>query len=233
MTRRTRPHLAPAVLLLLGGLVLGTAGCGPKEVPPVASPAPAPAPAPKPDPAPAPAAAAAQPSPAPAKPVAATSGHPGKAAPAPTVPAAAPVPAPAPASAPAPAAASAQAPAPAPKPAAPAAGPRASPVTDPGGDVAVKATKAGLAKVGSAACKMCHKVQFASWSASAHGKRTPPLDCESCHGAGSEYKAMAVMKDAAKAKAAGLVMPGTAFCASCHKRGWNDGMLKKAHAHKA
>jgi hypothetical protein len=106
-------------------------------------------------------------------------------------------------------------------------------VTDPGGDVAVKATKAGLAKVGSAACKMCHKVQFASWAATAHGKRTPPLDCESCHGAGSEYKPMAIMKDAAKAKAAGLVMPGAAFCATCHKRGWNDGMLKKVHAHKA
>ena len=97
----------------------------------------------------------------------------------------------------------------------------------------MKATKAGLAKVGAAACKMCHKVQFASWADSAHGKRTPPLDCEACHGQGSEYKAMAVMKDPAKAKAAGLVMPGAAFCATCHKRGWNDGMLKKAHAHKA
>ena len=97
----------------------------------------------------------------------------------------------------------------------------------------MKPTKSGLARVGTAACKMCHKVQFASWSETAHGKRTPPLDCESCHGPGSEYKSISTMKDPAKAKAAGLVLPGAPFCATCHKRNWNDGMLKKAHAHKA
>jgi hypothetical protein len=109
----------------------------------------------------------------------------------------------------------------------------ASPVSDPGGEVAVKPTKGGLARVGSAACKMCHKIQFASWSETAHAKRAPALDCESCHGLGSEYKSIAAMKDPAKAQAAGLVMPGAPFCATCHKRNWNDGMLKKAHAHKA
>jgi len=40
------------------------------------------------------------------------------------------------------------------------------------------------------------------------------------------------MKDPTKAKAAGLVRPGAPFCVTCHKRGWNDGMLKQAHAHK-
>jgi len=97
----------------------------------------------------------------------------------------------------------------------------------------VKPTKAGLTKVGSNACKLCHRVQFTSWSETAHAKRNPPLDCESCHGAGSEYKAMATMKDPAKASAAGLVRPGAPFCATCHKRGWSDGLLKKAHAHKS
>ncbi len=96
----------------------------------------------------------------------------------------------------------------------------------------MKPGKAGLSKVGTASCKMCHRVQVASWTETAHGKRTPPLDCEGCHGLGSEYKAITVMKDPAKAKAAGLVMPDAAFCATCHKRNWNDGMLKKAHAHK-
>ncbi len=96
----------------------------------------------------------------------------------------------------------------------------------------MKPTKAGLSRVGMASCKMCHKLQFSSWSETAHGKRTPPLDCESCHGPGSEYKTMATMKDPEKAKAAGLVLPGPSFCATCHKRNWNDGMLKKAHAHK-
>jgi len=110
--------------------------------------------------------------------------------------------------------------------------PAAGPIGDPGGVVAVKPAKAGLTKVGSNACKMCHRVQFASWSESAHAKRNPPLDCEGCHGAGSEYKAMATMKDPAKATAAGLVRPGAPFCATCHKRGWTEGMVKKAHAHK-
>jgi hypothetical protein len=99
--------------------------------------------------------------------------------------------------------------------------------------VAVKPGKPGVTNVGVAGCKTCHKVQFASWSASAHARRTPPLDCEGCHGPGSEYKPMPVMKDPAKAKAAGLVMPGAAFCATCHRKGWKDEMLKKAHAHKA
>jgi len=97
----------------------------------------------------------------------------------------------------------------------------------------VKPAKAGLTKVGSSACKLCHRVQFASWAASAHARRNPPLDCEGCHGAGSEYKAMATMKDPAKASAAGLVRPGAPFCTTCHKRGWSDGLLKKAHAHKS
>jgi hypothetical protein len=126
-------------------------------------------------------------------------------------------------------------PAPEAKPAAPVQAPvqAAGPIVDPGGEVAVKPTKAGLSKVGSSACKLCHRVQFASWSETAHAKRNPPLDCESCHGAGSEYKAMATMKDPAKASAAGLVRPGAPFCATCHKRGWSEGLLKKAHAHKS
>jgi hypothetical protein len=106
-------------------------------------------------------------------------------------------------------------------------------VVDEGGLVEVKATKEGLTRIGAAKCKTCHVVQFKSWSEGAHAKRTPPLDCESCHGAGSEYKALAVMKDPAKARAAGLVMPGREFCATCHRSGWTDDMLTRAHAHKA
>jgi hypothetical protein len=106
------------------------------------------------------------------------------------------------------------------------------PVVDVGGPVEVAATKPGLSRVGSDKCKLCHKVQFASWSESAHAKRTPPLDCESCHGAGSEYKGLAVMKDPEKARSAGLVIPDGSFCAKCHKAGWTDDLLKRAHAHK-
>jgi hypothetical protein len=114
--------------------------------------------------------------------------------------------------------------------AAPAAG--ASKVTDPGGPIAVAATKAGLRHIGAEKCKLCHKVQFASWAETAHAKRTPPLECESCHGAGSEYKSLDVMKSPAKARAAGMVIPTVAFCANCHKSGWKDEMLRKAHEHK-
>jgi hypothetical protein len=109
----------------------------------------------------------------------------------------------------------------------------ASKVVDPGGEIAVAATRAGLTRIGAEKCKTCHKVQFASWAETAHAKRTPPLDCESCHGPGSEYKSLAVMKDPEKAKAAGLVNPTATFCASCHARGWKGDMLRKAHAHKA
>ncbi len=93
-------------------------------------------------------------------------------------------------------------------------------------------TKAGLTRIGADKCRLCHKVQHASWAASAHAKRTPPLDCESCHGPGSEYKTITVMKDPAKAKAAGLVLPDAAFCQKCHKAPWDPALLAKAHAHK-
>lgn len=116
-----------------------------------------------------------------------------------------------------------------PTPASPAA---TSSIADPGGAVAVAATKPGLERIGADACGDCHDVQFESWAESAHAGRTPPLDCEDCHGPGSEYKAKAVMKDPAKARAAGLVIPDKAFCAKCHKKGVDDAFLAKAHAHE-
>lgn len=117
----------------------------------------------------------------------------------------------------------------APPPAAPAA---TSAIADPGGAVAVAPTKPGLERIGAEACGDCHDVQFESWTGGAHAKRTPPLDCEDCHGPGSEYKSKAVMKDSAKAEAAGLVMPDKAFCAKCHKKGVDDAFMEKAHAHE-
>jgi hypothetical protein len=121
---------------------------------------------------------------------------------------------------------------PAPAPIAPAQAPSASTVEDPGGPIAVAPTRAGLTRVGAEKCKLCHKIQFASWVETAHARRTPPLECESCHGPGSEYKSLTIMKDPEKAKAAGLVIPTAAFCKTCHARGWKDDMLRKAHAHK-
>lgn len=148
------------------------------------------------------------------------------------------VPPPAPATAAAPAPQSAPAPAPVPSappaaatapPPAPALAPTAA-VTDPGGPVAVAATKPGLSRVGSEQCETCHEEQFASWAQGAHAARKPPLGCEDCHGPGNAYKPMAVMKDPARARAAGLVMPDRSFCSTCHARGVTAEFMKQAHA---
>jgi hypothetical protein len=42
------------------------------------------------------------------------------------------------------------------------------------------------------------------------------VECESCHGPGGDYWQMAVMKDPAKAAAAGLLTPDEATCKKCH-----------------
>lgn len=105
-------------------------------------------------------------------------------------------------------------------------------VVDPGGPIAVPAPKPGLKRIGAEACGECHDVQHESWAKDAHAARKPPLDCEDCHGPGSEYKANSVMKVAEKARAAGLVIPDKAFCAQCHKTGVTDAFLKQAHAHE-
>lgn len=101
--------------------------------------------------------------------------------------------------------------------------------------------------IGASKCKMCHKVQFASWSETPHAKaldklkpeeqakaeclkchatgdsaEMPGVQCESCHGAGSGYKSMKIMKDTAAATAAGLVKPEEALCVSCHEGAPHD-----------
>ena len=86
--------------------------------------------------------------------------------------------------------------------------------------------------VGADKCKMCHKVQYASWEATTHAKSTeqakgatdleytpdclkchatnaseelPGVQCEACHGAGGDYKKMSIMKDRDAAIANGLI----------------------------
>ena len=92
-------------------------------------------------------------------------------------------------------------------------------------------------KIGADKCKMCHKVQFESWKASSHAKTAPPMDCEACHGPGSDYKSMSVMKNPEAAKKAGLVNPTKADCAKCHGKGKvpaiTPELWTKVHAHKA
>jgi len=48
--------------------------------------------------------------------------------------------------------------------------------------------------------------------------KTQGVQCESCHGPGSEYKKISIMKDREKSKAAGLIIhtKREAFCTGCH-----------------
>ncbi len=67
------------------------------------------------------------------------------------------------------------------------------------------------------ACLGCHTTGKGKTIAA--GKTAVDLQgvqCEACHGAGSEYKAISVMKDKAAAAAKGLVSPTEKVCASCH-----------------
>jgi len=71
-------------------------------------------------------------------------------------------------------------------------------------------------KIGADKCRLCHKVEYASWQKSKHA--AAKVECEDCHGPGSNYKTMAIMKDKAKAKAAGLIEPAEADCKACHEK---------------
>ncbi len=72
-------------------------------------------------------------------------------------------------------------------------------------------------KIGADKCKLCHKVEFASWEKTKHA--AAKVECEDCHGPGSDYKTMAIMKDVAKAKAAGLIpSPPESECKACHAK---------------
>jgi hypothetical protein len=87
----------------------------------------------------------------------------------------------------------------------------------------------GHARVGADKCKACHRIQYDSWSASRHVKLGP--DCEGCHGGGADYRRSAVMKNKARAVAAGLVFPKLEFCKTCHAKA-DATLLPRSHAHK-
>jgi hypothetical protein len=113
--------------------------------------------------------------------------------------------------------------------------------------VALPLAWAGPDYIGADKCKMCHKVEHSSWLETGHAKAfdklegdnqskaeclkchavagradLPGVQCESCHGPGSEYKSMKVMKDHDAAVAAGLIVPDEALCKSCHEGAPHD-----------
>lgn len=60
-------------------------------------------------------------------------------------------------------------------------------------------------------CLECHTTGYDGSAYKEEG-----VGCEACHGAGSDYKSMSVMKDKAKAMEKGLIAPDEALCKKCH-----------------
>jgi hypothetical protein len=108
--------------------------------------------------------------------------------------------------------------------------PPAPPTASPKAPV-VKASAAAPVreKLGAGQCRTCHRLQYDSWVKSGHARKA--LDCEGCHGNGSDYANAAVMKDGARASAAGLIFQTAAFCEKCHPTA-DAAFLPKAHDHK-
>jgi len=117
----------------------------------------------------------------------------------------------------------------------------------------------------AAKCKMCHKLQYTSWEGLSHAKafdrlkgdeasnaeclkchatggsaEMPGVQCEACHGPGSEYKSMKIMKDHDASVSAGLILPDEATCKGCHEGAPHDqaafdyaeAVKKGVHEHK-
>ena len=72
-------------------------------------------------------------------------------------------------------------------------------------------------------CLVCHATAFSVMKDLATQKITleEGVSCESCHGAGSAYAPMKVMKDVhagtVKAESVGLLTPDEKLCVTCHK----------------
>jgi Cytochrome c554 and c-prime len=60
-------------------------------------------------------------------------------------------------------------------------------------------------------CKGCH-----STGVTAKGVFLEGIQCEACHGAGSDYKKMKIMKDQKLAMENGLIIPDEKTCLGCH-----------------
>jgi hypothetical protein len=69
-------------------------------------------------------------------------------------------------------------------------------------------------------CLKCHVTGFGKPAAAfdATYKKEESVTCEACHGPGSDYKSIPVMKDLAAATAAGLIMPDEKTCTQCHNK---------------
>ena len=66
-------------------------------------------------------------------------------------------------------------------------------------------------------CLKCHSTAGAiDAKYNAGVKASEGVSCESCHGPGSAYKSMSVMKSREKSMAKGLIIPDEKLCKTCH-----------------
>ena len=97
--------------------------------------------------------------------------------------------------------------------------------------------------VGAKKCKMCHLTEYKSWEKTKHAgvfdllkddeKKdakcikchvtgsvdNPGVQCEACHGPGSDYKKKTIMKDHEAREKAGLIAkPDEKVCTKCHNK---------------
>ena len=71
-------------------------------------------------------------------------------------------------------------------------------------------------------CLSCHSTAAAiDPSLNAGIKVEEGVSCESCHGPGSVYKNMAIMKSREKSMENGLILPTKEVCVKCHKKEGN------------
>jgi len=92
-------------------------------------------------------------------------------------------------------------------------------------DLASEAAKKSAEKAGlktdpqkSPECLKCHVTGFGLKDdlKDASFNIADGVGCETCHGAGGDYKGLSVMKDKQKAIAAGLIIPTKEACVKCH-----------------
>jgi YVTN family beta-propeller protein len=93
------------------------------------------------------------------------------------------------------------------------------------------ATISGLRQVPQQApiCLGCHATAFnaEAWEKDDGFRTEDGVQCEACHGPGSEYMSEAVMRDKNEAMKAGLRMPDERFCMGCHiEKGTHVAVLK-------
>ncbi len=94
----------------------------------------------------------------------------------------------------------------------------------------------------AAACLGCHVAGYdaEAWEKEDTFHPEDGIQCESCHGPGSDYKGMKIMKDRDASVAAGLLLPDESTCKSCHEGApheqkafdYASSKEKGIHAHK-